>query len=116
MMRGVRKNMFRINIKLCDIFKINLILMPIIIPLIIVGLVLDGISYNLGVGLILMGIFVVFNVAYALFIAGPIWSIMLGYDIVESLDEATPMQQRLVSLYMLVIMLIPVSLAMVAFV
>ena len=89
--------------------------MPIIIPLVIVGLVLGGVSYNLGLGLALMGIFVVFNVAYALFIAGPIWSRMLGYDIVESLDEATPMQQRLVSLYMLVIILISVSLAMVAF-
>lgn len=107
--------MFRINIKLCDIFKINLILMPIIIPLIIVGLVLDGISYNLGVGLILTGFFVVFNVAYALFIAGPIWSRMLGYDIVESLDEAMPMQQMLVIFYMLSIIFIPVSLAMVAF-
>lgn len=115
-MRGVWKNMFRINIKLCDIFKINLILMPIIIPLIIVGLVLYGVSYNLGVGLILMGVFIVFNVFYALCFAGPIWSRMLGYDIVESLDEATPMQQSLVSLYMLAIILIPVSLAMVAFV
>lgn len=104
--------MFRSNIKLCDIFKINLILMPIIIPLIIVGLVLDGISYNLDVVLILMGIFIVFNVFYALFIAGPIWSRMLGYDIVESLDEATPMQQMLVILYMLSIIFIPVSLAM----
>lgn len=47
--------MFRINIKLCDIFKINLILMPIIIPLVIVGLVLGGVSYNLGLGLALMG-------------------------------------------------------------
>lgn len=108
--------MFRINIKLRYIFKINLILIPIIIPLVIVGLVLGGVSYNLGLGLALMGIFVVFNVFYALCFAGPIWSRMLGYDIVESLDEATPMQQRLVSLYMLVIILIPVSLAMVAFV
>lgn len=108
--------MFRINIKLCDIFKINLILMPIIIiPLIIVGLVLYRVSYNLDVGLILMGIFIVFNVFYALFFAGPIWSRMLGYDIVESLDEATPMQQMLVILYMLAIIFIPVSLAMVAF-
>lgn len=107
--------MFRINIKLCDIFKINLILMPIIIPLIIVGLVLDGVSYNLDVGLILTGVVLVFNVFYALFIAGPIWSRMLGYDIVGSLDEATPMQQMLVILYMLSTIFIPVSLAMVAF-
>ena len=107
--------MFRINVKLSDMFEINLILMPIIIPLIIFGFVLYGASYNLGVGLILMGIFVVFNVAYALFIAGPIWSRMLGYDIVGSLDEATPMQQMLVILYMLAIIFIPVSLAMVAF-
>lgn len=107
--------MFRINIKLGDIFKINLILMPIIIPLIIVGLVLDGISYNLDVVLILMSIFIVFNVFYALFIAGPIWSRMLGYDIVESLDKATSTQQVLVILYMLLIIFIPVSLAMVAF-
>lgn len=106
--------MFRINIKLGDIFKINLILMPIIIPLIIVGFVLDGVSYNLGVGLILTGIFVVFNVAYALFIAGPIWSRMLGYDIVENLDEVTPTQRSLVNLYMLAIIFIPVSLVMVA--
>ena len=107
--------MFRINVKLSNMFKINLILMPIIIPLIIVVLVLYGVSYNLDVGLILMGMFIVFNVFYALFFAGPIWSRMLGYDIVESLDEATPMQQMLVILYMLVIIFIPVSLAMVAF-
>lgn len=106
--------MFRINFKLSDMFKINLILMPIIIPLIIVGLVLDGISYNLDVGLILMGIFVVFNVAYALFIAGPIWSRILGYDILESLNDATPTQRSLVNLYMLAIIFIPVSLVMVA--
>lgn len=106
--------MFRINIKLCDIFKINLILMPIIIPLIIVGLVLDGVSYNPGVGLILMGVFIVFNVAYAFFIAGPIWSRMLGYDILESLNDATPTQRSLVTLYMLAIILIPLSLVMVA--
>lgn len=106
--------MFRINVKLSDIFKINLILMPIIIPLVIVGLVLGGVSYNLGLGLALMGIFVVFNVAYAFFIAGPIWSRMLGYDILESLNDATPTQRSLVNLYMLVIILIPVSLVMVA--
>lgn len=106
--------MFRINFKLSDMFKINLILMPIIIPLIIVGLVLDGVSYNLGVGLILTGVFIVFNVFYALFIAGPIWSRVLGYDIVESLNEATPVQQILVILYMLSIIFIPVSLSMVA--
>lgn len=107
--------MFRINVKLSNMFKINLILMPIIIPLIIVGLVLYGVSYNLDVGLILMGILIVFNVFYALWFAGPIWSRMLGYDIVESLDGATPMQQMLVILYMLAIIFIPVSLAMVAF-
>ena len=107
--------MFRINVKLSNMFKINLILMPIIIPLIIVVLVLYTVSDNLDVGLILMGIFIVFNVFYALFFAGPIWSRMLGYDIVESLDEATPMQQMLVILYMLAIIFIPVSLAMVAF-
>lgn len=106
--------MFRINVKLSDIFKINLILMPIIIPLVIVGLVLGGVSYNLGLGLALMGIFVVFNVAYALFIAGPIWSRMLGYDILESLNDVTPTQRSLVNLYMLAIILIPVSLVMVA--
>lgn len=106
--------MFRINIKLRDIFKINLILMPIIIPLIIVGLVLDGISYNLGVGLILTGIFMVFNFFYAFCFAVPIWSRMLGYDIVESLDEVTSTQQMLVILYMLSIIFIPVSLSMVA--
>ena len=106
--------MFSINVKLSDIFKINLILMPIIIPLVIVGLVLGGVSYNLGLGLALMGIFVVFNVAYALFIAGPIWSRMLGYDILESLNDVTPTQRSLVNLYMLAIILIPVSLVMVA--
>ena len=106
--------MFRINVKLSDIFKINLILIPIIIPLVIVGLVLGGVSYNLGLGLALMGIFVVFNVAYALFIAGPIWSRMLGYDILESLNDVTPTQRSLVNLYMLAIILIPVSLVMVA--
>ena len=106
--------MFRINVKLSDIFKINLILMPLIIPLVIVGLVLGGVSYNLGLGLALMGIFVVFNVAYALFIAGPIWSRMLGYDILESLNDVTPTQRSLVNLYMLAIILIPVSLVMVA--
>lgn len=88
--------------------------MPIIIPLVIVGLVLGGVSYNLGLGLALMGIFVVFNVAYALFIAGPIWSRMLGYDILESLNDVTPTQRSLVNLYMLAIILIPVSLVMVA--